>query len=145
MPRPLSDSRLSECDYKLPFDQFSLSQTGLGGETSVAGLFAAGEVANTGLHGANRLASNSLLEGLVFAHRAVQPSINHAEATLQRAGRQLHYVTAHASFTGESNDFHRPSYNLSLLMFHWCLYSEDHGISHQNMDRCIKLSLNNLG
>lgn len=45
-------------------------KTSLGGATSVAGLYAAGEVACNGVHGANRLASNSLLEGLVFGARA---------------------------------------------------------------------------
>jgi len=46
--------------------------TDLRGRSSLPGLYAAGEAACTGVHGANRLASNSLVEGLVFAHRAAE-------------------------------------------------------------------------
>jgi L-aspartate oxidase len=47
-------------------------RTDLAGRTNLRGLYAAGEVACTGVHGANRLASNSLLEGLVFGARAAK-------------------------------------------------------------------------
>ena len=46
--------------------------TDLDGASDLPGLWAAGEVACSGVHGANRLASNSLLEGMVFAFRAVE-------------------------------------------------------------------------
>ncbi|MGE0215816.1 L-aspartate oxidase [Mycolicibacterium sp.] len=85
--------------------------TDVEGRTEVAGLFAAGEVARTGMHGANRLASNSLLEGLVVGGRAGAAAARHAEAagptragtpelptrpTLARAELQ-HAMTSHAS------------------------------------------------
>ena len=50
--------------------------TDLHGATSLAGLYASGESACTGAHGANRLASNSLLECFVFAHRAVAAGLD---------------------------------------------------------------------
>jgi L-aspartate oxidase len=55
--------------------------TDLFGRTSIPRLYAVGEVAHTGLHGANRLASNSLLEGLVFGHRAARPALEDLRAT----------------------------------------------------------------
>ena len=51
-------------------------RTGLDGRTSVPRLYAAGEVACTGVHGANRLASNSLLEGVVFGARAARAMVD---------------------------------------------------------------------
>jgi L-aspartate oxidase len=61
-------------------------QASIDGQTTLTGLFAAGEAACTGVHGANRLASNSLLEGLVFGALA-------AEAMMQsttRSGQEIH-------------------------------------------------------
>jgi L-aspartate oxidase len=51
-------------------------KTDTNGRTSIRGLYAAGEVACTGVHGANRLASNSLLEGLVFGMRTGQAALS---------------------------------------------------------------------
>jgi L-aspartate oxidase len=63
-------------------------RTDANGRTTVPGLYACGEAACTGVHGANRLASNSLLEGLIFARRAVRSMLAGAtgEADLSRSG-----------------------------------------------------------
>jgi L-aspartate oxidase len=69
----------------LPAQHFACGgiRTDRWGESSVPGLFAVGEVAATGVHGANRLASNSLVEGLVFGARTA------ARLTLELPGRPL--------------------------------------------------------
>jgi L-aspartate oxidase len=64
-------------------------RTDLSGRSSLPGLYAAGEVACTGVHGANRLASNSLLEGLVFGVRAADAMMTDPQGATDSTTRPL--------------------------------------------------------
>ena len=70
-------------------------KTDVNGATSLPGLYAIGEVACTGMHGANRLASNSLLEGVVVAHRAATAAMQTRPTRKQRIAlpSALQYLT----------------------------------------------------
>jgi L-aspartate oxidase len=63
--------------------------TDLNGRSDIQCLYAVGETACTGLHGANRLASNSLLEALVYAHNASQSSLKEFEAAAKKSKVEL--------------------------------------------------------
>jgi L-aspartate oxidase len=80
----------------------------LRGRTTLPGLWAAGEVTSSGLHGANRLASNSLLEGLVYGSRAAEDIVSQ----LEQAGRQPLEVPPISTPTLRSN---RPAIDLDDL------------------------------
>ena len=77
-------------------------RTDLDGRSSLPGLYAAGEAACTGVHGANRLASNSLLEGLVFGARAANTMIKEAKEVRHSQGMHAEPLKDDATKDAES-------------------------------------------
>ena len=88
-------------------------RTDLEGRTSLAGLYAAGEAACTGVHGANRLASNSLLEGLVFGARAGQAMRSELASNRANSAR----LAVHPAAGDSATDTDKFIHDLQQLMW----------------------------
>lgn len=80
--------------------------TNLSGQTDILGLYAAGETASTGVHGANRLASNSLLEGLVFGKRCVEHMLQATvDIPMETADLKVHYPEIITDYSNLNSDY----------------------------------------
>src|SRR3990172_8363144 len=94
--------------------------TDIWGRTSIPGLYACGETASTGIHGANRLASNSLREGLVFGDRTVR-DVNRYLSVSAPAVRKVRLGLTEERRSGNSAEAVRDSRaELGRLMTEWC-------------------------
>lgn len=90
-------------------------RTNLYGETNLGGLYACGEAACQGVHGANRLASNSLLDGLVYGNRIVQKTVDLAREPLVPIDQAV--MRCDALQPAESVDFSRLRQSIQEIMW----------------------------
>ena len=87
------------------------AKTDTDGATSIRGLYAAGEIACTGVHGANRLASNSLLEGLVFGARAGRAAANYGITKTDRRTAKVTLTLNQGEHGGTTSTSHPPRFD----------------------------------
>jgi L-aspartate oxidase len=91
----------------------------LWGQTNIPGLYAVGEVTCTGLHGANRLASTSLLEGLVWGHRAARHIRGQAAPAVPEEGAVPLWDVSESTFESDPALIQGDMNNIRNLMWHY--------------------------
>jgi L-aspartate oxidase len=94
-------------------------KTDINGATNIKGLYAAGEAACTGVHGANRLASNSLLEGLVYGYRAGRASVEFGVKSSELRGKRDLKALNSKLITLNSHGFDMEEARTSLRRLMW--------------------------
>ncbi|HET7216130.1 MAG TPA: L-aspartate oxidase [Terriglobia bacterium] len=120
--------------------------TDLNGNTSLEGLYAAGEVAATGVHGANRLASNSLLEGLVFGARAGASAHAHSchshwnAAGAKPRGKESG-DTRHAASAATASEVHQVVNSLRAILWDQVGIIREHAALAEAVQRLEELSV----
>ncbi|MDE0502909.1 MAG: L-aspartate oxidase [Candidatus Poribacteria bacterium] len=92
-------------------------RTNLNAETNIKGLYACGEVACTGVHGANRLASNSLLECIVFGTRAAESAVIYTQSLDTNDMENVHVQTGNVHGTADSFDVETGKEKIRRLMW----------------------------
>ncbi|HEX8713910.1 MAG TPA: L-aspartate oxidase [Terracidiphilus sp.] len=120
--------------------------TDLNGNTSLEGLYAAGEVAATGVHGANRLASNSLLEGLVFGARAgasahAHSCHSHSNAAGAKPRGKESSDTWHAASTATASEVHQVVNSLRTILWDQVGIIREHAALAEAVQRLEELSV----
>ena len=112
---------------------------------SVKNLYAIGEVASTGVHGANRLASNSLLEGLVFAKKAVLDILGNSDAKTSRAFGVIDEIMSLKEDKEKKNQLRRIMWeNVSIIRTNNGLndaLSAINALLNENIGRLLKFRL----
>jgi L-aspartate oxidase len=116
-------------------------RTDLDGRASISGLYAAGEVACTGVHGANRLASNSLLEGLVYGARAARMMRDEMRSSQPQSGMAPHTSVQR---NGSSSDIEKFIQKVQSLMWQNVAVVREGKFLRQTMAELTNMQANTL-
>lgn len=111
-------------------------KTDLWGQTNIEGFYACGEAANTGVHGANRLASNSLLEGLVFGRRCAM----HINTSISDSESEMLHISSSTNRDKQVENVHELKLEIQALMNKYAGIERNKKDMNHARDRIIQIT-----